>query len=59
MDQTGIDAASEREAFAAPLSTVWCAIDRTNVREMVDQTLGSWNRLAAWFKLLDDLRQVA
>ena len=35
----------------------WWTIDRTNVRDKVDQTSASWNHLSLWLRRLASMRK--
>jgi len=59
VDQTGIDAASEREALDAPLSPVGTPRLKPKAEGVVDQTCASWNQLTMWLRAIGQLRDVA
>jgi hypothetical protein len=60
VDQTGIvPLRRARTAQPTRLMQVSSAIDRSNVRKMVDQTTASWNRVLSWLGQIDVLRQAA
>lgn len=59
VDQIGIDAANERAAFDAPLSTVWTPRLKPKAEGVVDQNSVSWNHIVNWLRGLEGLRRAA
>jgi len=53
--ETGIDAASDREALDAPLSRVWTP-PTNEYEEVVDERIASWNHIALWLRHIDRFR---